>query len=121
MTPPTDPRLRPPSRRLLDRDEKRWNNGVVTFDVGRYPDGSPCEVFINIGKEGTQIQDLMGCTSILASILLQKGFTAEQFREALRGFSPESLPGLLSEILNAPTQYRRLTAPTPENTPYETP
>ena len=53
------------------KTEKGERDGYITVNV--YEDGTPGEVFINVGKEGTLVGGLMNCISILTSIALQYG------------------------------------------------
>lgn len=57
----------------------------VTFTVGEYADGRPCEIFIDVSKEGTFLRGVMDTLARMASISLQCGGTIEMICKALRG------------------------------------
>jgi ribonucleoside-diphosphate reductase alpha chain len=59
--------------------------GTAFITVNRKDDNTPCEVFINIGKGGTDLSELSEAIGRLISIALQQGVSAEQIRDQLFG------------------------------------
>ena len=81
----------PPLRRINDRIKVRWNDNPLYVNVGRYEDGSACEVFLDTQKEGTDLRDLMGALGIVSSLALQHGVTMPELLTALRRFPERSI------------------------------
>jgi ribonucleoside-diphosphate reductase alpha chain len=63
----------------------------VYLTVGLYEDGSPGELFIQIGKAGSTLNALMDTIGIMASFALQYGVPLEHLCRKLRdmNFSPQ--------------------------------
>jgi hypothetical protein len=79
----TTPRKRLPNRResetiIFDHDGRRHS---ATFS--RFPDGSLGEVFLGVGKTGSDTQTLADVSAILASRLLQCGIPAHEVADAV--------------------------------------
>lgn len=53
--------------------------------VGLYDDGSPGEIFVTMGKDGSTVGGLMKCISILTSVCLQNGISMEYLRGRFEG------------------------------------
>ncbi len=63
----------------------------VYIIVGEYPNGSPGEVFIEVGKEGSTLQGVFDAIGILTSLLLQVGVPLPRIADKMIGmkFVPE--------------------------------
>jgi len=70
--------------------------------VGLYEDGSPGEVFLKIGKEGSTLGGLLDCVGILTSVALQHGVPLETLVDKLSfaRFEPSGWTGN-PEVRNA--------------------
>ena len=54
--------------------------------LGRFPDGTPAEIFIDaIGKAGSAIQTHVETAAILVSLLLQHGVALDAIRHSISG------------------------------------
>lgn len=87
--------------------------GTAFITVNRKDDSTPCEVFINIGKGGTDLAELSEAIGRLISVALQSGVSAEQIRDQLFGVGGyskfvKSLPSAIAVALgeggNLPAQ-----------------
>ena len=85
MMRPTIMREFPPERR------KSWSKSAiiggheVTFGVGLYEDGRPCELFIDMQKEGSTTRGMTNTLARMVSLSLQHGASIEMVCHALRG------------------------------------
>lgn len=63
----------------------------VYIIVGEYPNGSPGEVFIKVGKEGSTLQGVFDALGIQTSLLLQVGMPLSRIADKMIGmrFVPE--------------------------------
>lgn len=91
-----------PTRRRLPATRKSITHRVEITDmalgvtdvyiiVGEYPNGSPGEVFIKVGKEGSTLQGVFDAIGIQTSLLLQVGVPLPRIAEKMIGmkFVPE--------------------------------
>lgn len=82
-------RKRPPATRnaITHKFNIMGNAGNFTayLTVGKYPDGSPCELFIESSKEGSTISGLLGGFAVLFSLALQHGVPLDLLIEKLKG------------------------------------
>ena len=65
---------------LIDFDHGQFR---CTAGIGRFPDGSIAEVFLNVAKDGTALDTTARDAAILASFALQHGASADELRRAL--------------------------------------
>jgi hypothetical protein len=71
-----------------------------TAGVGRFDDGSPAEIFLNVAKSGTTLETLARDSAIVASIALQHGASVETLRHALTRNGDGSASGALGALLD---------------------
>lgn len=92
--PPTRKRL-PETRRSVTHKVTITDPVVGEFDVyiiiGFYPDGSPGELFVKVGKEGSTLHGMLNVACVQTSLLLQYGVPLAQIASKLKGikFVPE--------------------------------
>jgi ribonucleoside-diphosphate reductase alpha chain len=65
------------------------------LNVGMYEDGTPCEIFINMSKEGSTISGLLDTIAISVSMGLQYGIPLEKFvkKFSWMAFEPSGFTG----------------------------
>lgn len=87
---------KPPTRRRLPATRQSTTHKVTITDpiagsldvyiiVGFYPDGSPGELFVKVGKEGSTLHGLLNVACIQTSLLLQYGIPLSQIVQKLTG------------------------------------
>lgn len=54
------------------------------INIGLYPDGLPCEVFVNVAKSGSVLRTTFEAWAMTASRSLQHGVPVEQVIRAIR-------------------------------------
>lgn len=90
------PRYRLPNRRLVHAEEVPWNNGdqrtrTVLVELGPDPSGRVREIFCGGGlRQGHEVLALATDASILASLLLQHGYTARELLAKLTRSRPDA-------------------------------
>ena len=62
-----------PQRRAAETFDLRFWNQPFTVTVGFYPDGTPGEVFVGVGKTGTDIASVARDAAVVISLALQHG------------------------------------------------
>lgn len=84
-------RLRPPNRRRSETVTISLGGHEAHFIVGFRPDGKPCDVFIDTGKDGTGIRGWAGALSLVVSHYVQIGGDLTVIADALRHtcFAPD--------------------------------
>ena len=53
--------------------------------VGRFPNGDLAEMFLDVSRAGTSLQQNAECAAILTSLALQHGVPSETIRRAVNG------------------------------------
>ena len=80
------PTRRPPSE---DRQAiiHKFSVGGITGHItaGMYPDGTVCEIYIQMAKMGSALQGLLDSFSIAFSLALQYGVPLKELTERLKG------------------------------------
>jgi hypothetical protein len=80
------------TQRLLLPDRRA--NETFTFEhdghryrasAGRFPNGDPAEIFLDVAKAGSTLQQTAECAAILTSLALQHGVPPETIRHAVSG------------------------------------
>lgn len=106
------PRKRkPPTRKRLPDTRQSIIHKVTITDpvvgdldiyiiVGFYPDGSPGELFVKVGKEGSTLHGLLNVACIQTSLLLQYGIPISQIAQKLTGIM--FVPGGKTDDSNIP-------------------
>jgi hypothetical protein len=87
----------PQRRRLLDRraavtEEIDLGNVRLTATIGFDPEGRPAEVFLSGAKDGSGMGAILADASVVISIALQSGITAEALGKSISRL-PETLDG----------------------------
>jgi hypothetical protein len=72
-----------PQRRHAETFNLNFNNLRHTVTIGRYPDGSIGEVFIDFEKSGMPMGAIARDGAIMLSLALQYGATLENMRSAV--------------------------------------
>jgi hypothetical protein len=81
MTPATRTEL--PQRRSLETFTLRHWNANFSVGIGRYPDGTIGEIFINGEKCGTQLDVVARDCAVILSLAFQHGLTIANLRHAV--------------------------------------
>jgi ribonucleoside-diphosphate reductase alpha chain len=81
-----------PTRRAILTTKARVGGQTVHFSIGFFPDGSPCEVFIDCHKQGTALRAWTTAAAILLSKLLQCGVPIREVVATLRDMATETEP-----------------------------
>lgn len=90
-----------PQRRHSEVFDHRTQRGIrYTVTVGYYDDGRPGEVFIDAGKEGTDVQVLARDNAVLVSLLLQYGCPLSHIRSAISREANGAPQGVVGHILD---------------------
>ena len=95
-----------PQRRASETFDLRFWSQDFTITIGRYPDGTLGEVFIDGGKTGQDIQSTARDAAMVLSLALQHGTPIEAIRHAVtRSGSGEaaSILGAIVDVLPAIT------------------
>jgi hypothetical protein len=97
-------RERLPNRRAAEIRTFEFNGHKFTATIGRYPDGSPAEIFLNTAKTGSELDRCTRDGAILASLSLQCGVPVSTLSRALsrtsRGDPDSALCYLLDQLAN---------------------
>jgi hypothetical protein len=72
-----------PQRRAAETFDLRFWNQNFTITIGRYPDGTLGEVFIDGGKTGQDIQSTARDAAVVLSLALQHGTPLEALQHAV--------------------------------------
>jgi hypothetical protein len=72
-----------PQRRASETFDLRFWNQNFTVSIGRYPDGTPGEVFIDGGKTGQDVQSTARDAAVVLSLALQHGILIEVIRHVV--------------------------------------
>ena len=93
-----------PQRRAAETLDLCFGNQYFTITVGRFHDGSPAEVFVDVAKSGQDLANVARDAAILLSLALQYGTPVESVRCAVtRGARGEaaSIIGAVVDCLAA--------------------
>jgi ribonucleoside-diphosphate reductase alpha chain len=94
------PRNRLPDRRGHEVIDFTRNGYHFTAGVGRFPDGSLAEIFLNSPKVGTPIEAAARDAAVLASVALQFGASVDTIRRALSQDAMGKAAGPLGAVLD---------------------
>ncbi len=96
------PRRRLPNRRLHSLIEFEHDGHRFTGGIGRFPDGSLAELFINGNKVGAAAETSAQESALVASMALQHGCAIETIQHALarNGRASGPLGALLLAVVN---------------------
>ena len=93
-----------PQRRASETFDLRFWNQNFTVTIGRYPDGTLGEVFIDSRKTGGDVEAIARDAAVLASLALQHGVGIEIIRHAVTRCgdgSPASILGAVVDCISA--------------------
>ena len=90
-----------PQRRASETFDLRFWSQNFTITIGRYPDGTLGEVFIDGGKTGQDIQSTARDAAVVISLALQHGVPIETIRHAVTRCSDGSPASILGAIVDA--------------------
>ena len=91
-----------PQRRASETFDLRFWGQNFTVTVGRYPDGTVGEAFIDGGKTGQDIQSTARDAALVLSLAMQHGVTIETIRHAVTrngGGEAASILGAIADRL----------------------
>jgi hypothetical protein len=92
-----------PQRRAAETFDMRFWNQPFTVTVGFYADGTPGEVFIGIGKSGTNLASVARDAAGLLSLALQHGTPIESIKLAVTRDGSGAATSILGAIIDAIT------------------
>jgi hypothetical protein len=96
----TSTRQRLPDRRACETRQFEHAGFTYVASIGRFSNGDLAEVFLSGPKIGTGVQAAARDASIVASIALQFGASAEVIRHAIGRNSDGSAAGPLGKLLD---------------------
>ena len=94
-----------PQRRGSETFDLVFRNQTIAITVGRYADGDLGEIFINVGKSGTDIASVAHDAAVTISLALQYGVDIEVIRHAVGrdgNGAPASILGVVIDALVSP-------------------
>jgi hypothetical protein len=89
-----------PQRRNAETFVVVHQNGRFTVTVGFYPDGRLGEIFVNGGKSGADIEQLVRDAGVILSLALQHGTPIETLRHAVTRDGTSAAASVLGAILD---------------------
>lgn len=78
-------RLRLPDRRANETFTFEFDGHRYRASAGRFPNGDLAEIFLDVSKAGSTLQQTAECAAILTSLALQHGVPPETIRHAVNG------------------------------------
>ncbi|MCA9167404.1 MAG: hypothetical protein KDB23_07030 [Planctomycetales bacterium] len=83
------------ARRSVTHEFRIGDQLTGTITVGLYPDGRPGEVFLRVGKQGSELSGLMSTIGALTSICLQRGVPVRDLADKFSHvrFEPSGITG----------------------------
>ena len=88
-------------RRAAETFDLRFWNQLFTVTVGFYADGTPGEVFIDIGKTGNDIESIARDAGVLLSLALQHGVSPETISHAITRGASEEPASILGAVIDS--------------------
>ena len=82
----------------------RFANQNFSITIGRFPDGSPAEVFIDLAKSGQDLQSIVRDAGVALPLALQHGVPIATIRRAITrdgNGAPASILGAVVDRLPA--------------------
>jgi len=90
-----------PQRRAAETFDMRFWNQPFTVTVGFYPDGTLGEVFVGVGKTGTDIASVVRDAGVVISLALQHGVPVADLRHAVTRDNSGAATSILGVIIDA--------------------
>jgi ribonucleoside-diphosphate reductase alpha chain len=94
------PRKRLPNRRAHELIDFSHDGLRYTAGIGPFEDGRLAEIFLDVGKAGTQLETVARDATITASLLFQQGASADTLRHAITRKGDGSAAGPLGALLD---------------------
>ena len=101
LSPATRRRLQ--QRRRAETFDLLFRNQMITITAGFYADDTLGEVFISIGKSGTDIASVARDAGVLLSLALQHGVSPEIIRHAVTRGASEEPASILGAVVDSIT------------------
>ena len=92
-----------PQRRAAEIFNLRFGNQNFTVTVGRFGDGAPAEVFVDVSKSGTDLAAIARDAGAVLSLALQHGAPIETIRRAVTRNGQGEAASILGVIADALT------------------
>jgi hypothetical protein len=92
-----------PQRRAAETFNLRFWNQSFTVTVGFYRDGTPGEVFVGVGKTGTDIESIARDAAVLLSLALQHRVSPETISRAITRGASEEPASILGAVVDSIT------------------
>jgi len=89
-----------PQRRAAETFDLRFWNQNFTITIGRYPDGTLGEVFIDGGKTGQDVQSTARDAAVVLSLALQHGAPIEAIKHAVTRDSNGAPSSILGAVVD---------------------
>ena len=89
-----------PQRRAAETFDLLFRNQTVTITAGFYSGGELGEVFINVGKSGTDIASVARDAAVVISLALQHGVPVADLRHAVTRDSTGAAASILGAIVD---------------------
>ena len=96
-----------PQRRHAETFTLTACNQNLTVTFGYYNDGALAEVFVDVGKSGTDIASVARDAGVLLSLALQHGTTIETIRHAVTRNGSGSPASILGAVVDALSKFPR--------------
>lgn len=93
-------RIRLPNRRAHEAIRFSFRDRAYTAGVGRFPDGSMAEIFIDAEKQSTDAADDARDAAVALSIAAQHGTPLEAIRAAVTRESDGRPSGIVGAVLD---------------------
>ena len=90
-----------PQRRASETFDLRFWGQNFTITIGRYPDATVGEVFIDSGKSGQDMQSIARDAAVVLSLAMQHGTPIETIRRAVTRGSRGEPASVLGAIVDA--------------------
>src|SRR5580765_3343085 len=89
-----------PQRRAAETFDLRFWNQSFAVTIGRYPDGTIGEVFIDGGTSGQDVQSTARDAAVVLSLALQHGVPPETIRHAITRIGSGAAASILGAIVD---------------------
>lgn len=95
-----------PDRRQSVTISGKYAGTELAVTIGMFPDGSPGEVFGNIGKAGSELERTMNDACVAVSIALQHGASVESIAKTIAAREPWQEPSsIVAAVIGILAEY----------------